>query len=460
MARLMREPAERLTINVWLNRWPMWQQLIDPVRQLADEFNRRHPRYRVVIEGVNVGTFPREVARAARGGTAPHIAAFSYPYLQEAQDLRDQDGRPLFTSVTKAVGGREEVLGEPVVLGDIVGNVRAYYTFDGDLSSLPRNTSTLLLFSNIDALRAAGIAEPPTTWAEVEATCAALTGRDGARRAGITWPNFGWLFQQSVAQQGGLVADHENGRSGRSEKAHVMSPEMLAYAAWWRDLHRAGHYLYTGKLSDWWGCMEAFAAGDAAMLISTSVEAGPIVQAARNAGFSVQVSSMPYNERAGYAGNLIAGESLWLRGGLDEPTRDGALAFMQFLNNPRNATQIYDHGRTFVPTTEASIDLLASAGWFDRNPHYLPAIDQIRMSPDSPATRGALLGNFLPIQSTYMKAMHDVLVADGDLTARFSQAAAEAQQLLDKYAQQVESATHDDDQGSQQVEAERIRLGV
>jgi sn-glycerol 3-phosphate transport system substrate-binding protein len=442
MARLMHEPAGKITINVWLMRVPDWAQQSDPIQKQVAEFNRRHPQYRAVVERVNVESYTQEVARAARAGTAPHIATYFWPFLQDALDIRDPDGRPLFTSVTKAVGGREEILGEPVVLDDIVDNIRAHYTVDDELSSMPRNTSTALLFSNIDALRAAGIAEPPSTWAEVEAACAALAGRDGARRGGITWPNDGWLFQQSVAQQGGLLSDHENGRSGRSEKVDVMSPEMLAYATWWRDLHRAGHYhyTYTGKF-DWWRCMEAFADGDAAMLISTSAEAGPIVRAARRAGFRVQVSRMPYNERAGYAGNVIAGESLWLRDGLDEPTRDGALALLQFLTNPRNAASIYDNGRAFVPTTEASIDLLASEGWFDRYPYYRPAIDQLRISPDSPATRGAVFGNYLPIQGAITQAMHDVMVDGEDLVARFSRANAQAQQLLDEYAQQVESAT-------------------
>lgn len=459
----MQDPAEQLTINLWLTRWPMWQQLVDPIRKQAEEFNRRHPQYRVVVEAVKPGAFLREMAQAAREGTTPHITSYQYTYLQEARDSRDPDGRPLFTSVTEAVGGRTEILGEPVVLDDIVANMRAYFTFDGDLSSMPRNTSTVLLHSNIDALQAAGIPEPPRTWAQVEAACAALAGREGARRAGITWPNFGWLFQQSVAQQGGLIADHENGRSGRSEKVDFMSPEMLAYATWWRDLHRAGHYLYTGKTSDWWGCMEAFAAGDAAMLISTSAETGPIVRAAGKAGFRVQVSHMPYNEQAGYAGNNIAGESLWLRAGLDEATQDGALAFMQFMNNPRNATAIYDHERTFVPTTEASIDLLTREGWFARNPHHRAAVDQLRMSTDSPATRGVVLGNFLPIQSAAVQAMHDVLVDGVDLTARFGQADAQAQQLLDEYAQRVETGAAHDGQGSQtlaQSEPERMRLGA
>ncbi|MCW2931937.1 MAG: ABC-type sugar transport system periplasmic component-like protein [Actinomycetia bacterium] len=437
----MHAPAEKLTINVWLNFLPDWQQIVDPIRRQAAEFNRRHPQYRVVIEAVSGETFPHDLARAARAGLAPHIASVYWTYIQDALDARDPDGRPLFTSVTKAVGGRREILGEPVVLDDIVANMRWRYTFDGDLSSMPRITSTSLLYSNIDALHAAGIAEPPSTWAEVEAACAALAGRDGARRGGITWPNFGWLAQQSVAQQGGLLADHENGRSGRAEKVDLMSPEMLAYVTWWRDLHRAGHYFYTGTQGDWWGCMQALADGDAAMMVSTSAEAGPIVAAGRRAGFRVQASRMPYNEGAGYAGNLVAGESMFLRDGLDEPTRDGALAFMQFLANPRNAIGIYDNGRTFVPTTEASIDLLASEGWFDQNPHYRAAFDQLRLSSDSPATRGPVFGNFMPIQMAGDGAMHDVLVNGEDLTARFSQANDQAQQLLDEYAQQVESAS-------------------
>ena len=170
---------------------------------------------------------------------------------------------------------------------------------------------------------------------------------------------------------------------------------------------------------------------------------------------------MPYNERAGYAGNLIAGESLFLRDGLDDTTRDGALAFIQFMNNPGNATAVYDHGRTFIPTTESSIDLLTSEGYFDENPHYQAAIDQLRISPDSPATRGVVLGNFLPIQSTAMQAMHDVLVDGADVATRFSRANDQAQQLLDDYAQRADSA--DDGQGlpaRQQIEAERVRLGA
>jgi sn-glycerol 3-phosphate transport system substrate-binding protein len=219
---------------------------------------------------------------------------------------------------------------------DVLERAKAYYTIDGDLSSVPRNTSTVLLYSNMDALRAAGLDEPPQTWAGGEAT-----------GLPITWPNFGWFFQQAVAQQGGLLADHDNGRSGRAEKVDLASPEMLAFVTWWRDLHQAGRYHYTGKLMDWYGCHDAFTSGAVPMLLSSSVEAGPIVEAA---DFEVRVSRMPYDDRVPYAGNLVAGESLWLRAGLDDATRDGALALMQFLTSPRNATCIHGQAHGFYRT--------------------------------------------------------------------------------------------------------------
>jgi len=42
-----------------------------------------------VIEAVGVGAYLREMNRAARDGSAPHLASYQYTFLQEAQDIRD-----------------------------------------------------------------------------------------------------------------------------------------------------------------------------------------------------------------------------------------------------------------------------------------------------------------------------------------------------------------------------------
>ncbi|MEV7008163.1 extracellular solute-binding protein [Streptosporangium sp. NPDC051022] len=425
--------SSKIIINVWLNHWFLWPELLDPVRRRAEEFGAAHPEYAIDIRPVDVRTTPREIAQAVERGAAPHVVAYHHPFTQEAHDARSKDGGPLFVPLEEAIGGREEILGEPVVIDDIVATVRNYYSLGGRLLSMPRNTSTILFYANMTLLEAAGVREVPRTWEEVEDACRAVAGlRDGPSH-GITWANYGWFFQQAVAQQGGLLADHDNGRSGRAEKVDLTSPEMMAYVTWWHRLHRDGHYLYTGKKMDWQGTFDAFAAQRTAFLLNSSVETGPILRAAREAGFRVAVGRAPHNGRVPCAGNLIGGESLWLASGLDEATRDGALAFLQYLSGPRHPADMYELDRTFVPTTRTAVDRQAREGWFDRNPHFRVGVDQLDATKDSPATRGALFGDFSAIQEVTATAMHDVLLSGTDPADRFTRASAEAQRLLEEY---------------------------
>lgn len=428
--------SDKIVIDVWLNLWPMWTELLDPIRDRATEFEALHPEYAVKITGIPFPTMAAEVDKAARAGTpGPTLAAYQYTVTQNARDAVAADGTPLFTSVEQAIGGRTEILGEPVVLGDLVANPRDYYTFDGEITSMPRNTSTILLFANMTLLEAAGIESVPQTWDELEAASKTLLAAPGGPAHAVTWPNFGWFFQQSVGQQGGLLADHDNGRSGRADRVDLASAEMLAYVHWWRRMHENGYYRYTGKPTDWPGTFVAFAGQEVAFLMSSSVEAGPIIQAGIDGGFRVEAAPMPYNSHAPYYGSQVAGESLWLASGLDKATQDGALAFMQYLASPVNGDSRYEHGRTFVPATEAAITRLENEGWFERNPHLRVAIDTLRETVDTPATRAAIFGNFGEIQNITAAAMHDVLAEGADPDARFAEATIAAQAALDAYNQ-------------------------
>jgi sn-glycerol 3-phosphate transport system substrate-binding protein len=142
---------------------------------------------------------------------------------------------------------------------------------------------------------------------------------------------------------------------------------------------------------------------------------------------------MPYNGRVPFAGNLVAGDSLWLVGGLDPAVRDGALAFMQYMANGEAGTARHPDGRTFVPVTESSINVLEREGWFAERPYHRVAVDQLRATTDSPATRGVVFGGFRDVQDVVTAAMHDVLVAGVDPRARFEEATVAAQAIMDAY---------------------------
>ncbi len=342
------------------------------------------------------------------------------------------DGSPYFKSVTDATAGRTEILGEPVILDSVISAARNYYTVNGSFYSMPWNTSSTVMFSNMDMLKAAGITEAPATWADVTAACDALAAIDNAPSSCITWPNHSWFVEQSLAQQGELLANNDNGRTTRATEVYLESDGMLAYLEWWKGLSDAGHYLYTGVQRDWDGTTAALYAEDVAMLIYSSSDTTAINATGTESGFEVATSFMPRNGDVDYVGNLIGGATIWMLDGMDEVTEDGALAFLNFFSNPENAAEW--HMLTgYEAITKDSIDLLVSEGFYDENPNNKVESDQLAAAADTPAAAGALLGNFVGIRDVITIAIEDILVNDLDVATRMADAQVEAQKSLDEY---------------------------
>lgn len=406
---------------------------LDWANDVAAAFEGNHPEYDIVITGYDdYESLLQAVTLAADQGNPPAIAQYFEVATQQARDAVRADGEPLFANVGEAIGDRTEILGEPVVLDDIVSAAANYYTIDEQFTSMPWNTSTTLFYANGTYLDDAGITETPETWADVQAACEAIMALDTAPTACITWPNHGWFFEQSVAQQGGLLVNNENGRAGRADEVLVNSPEMLAFVEYWKGLADAGYYTYTGTQRDWDGTKNAFAAQEVAFILTSSGDATAVVGDAEEAGFEARVSRMPYNGEVEYAGNLIGGATLWLVNGLDEETQDGALAFMQFLDNPENAAS-WHRETGYIPITNAAVALLEEEGWFDENPFARVATDQLGLAADTPAAAGALFGSFVETRDIITQAMEDVLVSGADPQERFDEAQEEAQDALEDY---------------------------
>jgi len=406
---------------------------LDWMNERAREFEEAHPEYEISVQGFYVyEALLQSVTLAAQPGDPPAIAQYFEVATQEARDAVNSEGEPLFASVEAAIDGRTEILGEPVVLDDIVTAVADYYTIDGEFSSMPWNTSSTLFYGNASIMEAAGIDAAPETWAEVEAACDAIMALDDAPSACITWPNHGWFFEQSIAQQGGLLANNDNGRAGRADEVQLDSSEMLSFVEYWKSLADAGHYVYSGTQRDWDYTTNSFVAQEVAFILTSSGDGTALVTDGAEAGFDVVASRMPYNGDADYAGNLIGGATLWLVNGLSPEQSDGALAFMQFVNNPENAAS-WHRETNYIPITNSAIALLEEEGWFAENPYASVATDQLALADGSPAARGALLGGFVQIRDIMTLAMEDVLVSEADPAERFEQASAEAQEALESY---------------------------
>jgi len=406
---------------------------LDWAREKAAAFNELYPQYNVVIEGyTNYEELFAATALAFEQGTQPAIVQYFEAATQNARDARLPDGSPAFKPISEAIGDREEINGQPVDFEDIVSSVSNYYTLDGAWTSMPWNTSSAIFYANVDMLEAAGVTELPTTWAEVEAACEAIMAMDNPPAGCITWPNYGWFFEQSVAQQGADLANNGNGREARATEVYLTSDAMMAYVNWWADMAERGYYVYTGVQRDWDGVNNAFFAQQVAMIITSSSDVTSITATGTENGFTVRCGFMPYNQDVEYVGNLIGGASLWLANGLAPEVEEGALTFLLWFTNTENAAEWHQF-TGYVPIRTSAVQLLEEQGWYEESPNSRVASDQLAAARLTSATSGALIGNFPAIRNEVTAAMEDILINGTDPMEAFSVAQENANQLLAEY---------------------------
>ena len=418
-------------VSVWI---AFTDGRLDWTRDIAAEFNELVDGYTVTVQGYdNYEALFDATLLAQDQGNPPAIVQYFEAATTEAVDAVTGAGEPLFASMEQAIAGRDEILGVPVVFDDIVDSATNYYTLDGELGSMPWNTSSAIMFTNQDILDAAGVDTIPTTWDELEAACETIAASDAATDHCITWPNHSWFIEQTIAQQGEVLANNDNGRSARADEINIDSDAMIDYVTWWKDMQDAGHYVYTGVQRDWDGTYNAFASQQVPFLIYSSSDTTLLTDEGKNGGYEVVASFMPRNaDRTDNGGNIIGGATLWLVDGLDEDVQDVGLAFVNFLNSPENAAD-WHRVTGYIPITNAAVELLESEGWFEENPNSAVAGQQLDAAPDSPATAGVLMGNFVAIRDVITGAIEDVLVNDLDPAERMAEANDRAQQLLEDY---------------------------
>ncbi|MBL0887858.1 extracellular solute-binding protein [Myceligenerans indicum] len=403
------------------------------VQEKAAEFEQKHEGVTVKVQGFdNYETLFQQMQLALDGGDAPEIVHYFEAATREALDAVGPDGEPVFQSVSAATGDRDEILGEPVVLDDVVAPAKNYYSVDGEFYSMPWNTSSTIMYGNQTMMDEAGIDAMPETWQDLEAACDKIAKLADGPEACITWPNHSWWMEQAMGQADTNLGNNDNGRSGRATEIDLDSDAMVDYLTWWQNLEKNGDYLYTGVQRDWDGTRAAFSAQQVAFLMSSSGDAAGIDEESADGGYDVVAGRMPYDADTPYGGNLIGGATLWLRSGLDEDTTDASLAFLNFFNNPENAAE-WHKVSGYVPITNSAVDLLTEEGWFDENPNFKVASDQLALAADTPASTGVLMGNFVAIRDVITAAAEDILVQGDDVEERLHAADDEAQQLLDDY---------------------------
>lgn len=437
---------EKMDINVWI---AFTDFRLDWAVDVANQFNEEYPQYNVTItEYTDYEPLLDAYTLAQEQGNPPQAIQLFEVGTQFAIDSN------WFTPVASIINGREEINGQAVAFDDIVGVVSSYYTIGGDWSSVPWNTSTPIFYANTNLMEQAGVESIPTTWQELEAACAEFQPLvDAGTITGcVTWPNHGWFFEQWVAQQNELLVNNGNGREGRPTEVNLTSDAAINTVQFHKDMYDQGYFVYSGVQRDWTGVVQAFSTQQVPFIMTSSASAGGITSSALENGFNVVTSRMVHDGEVEWNGNIIGGATMWVTDA-EEAVEEGALTFLLYLNNTANAAS-WHAVSGYVPIRNSAIELLESieegnmlgwdadakarvdlpaGNWFEINPNFRTASDQLGESQLNLATAGAVFGTFVETRNLITQGIEDVMLLGADPMERMTQAQQEANVLLEEY---------------------------
>ncbi|GAA0546897.1 extracellular solute-binding protein [Halorubrum ejinorense] len=381
------------------------------------------------------GVFEATLAAADRGDP-PAIA-----HLYEIGTQRALDSGA-FTPVERLLdadapvgsgAGSAQPPGSDFSPDDLLGPVANYYRTDGVLHSMPFNASTPVLYYDRAAFERAGLDpdDPPETFAEVR-RCAERLVETGATETGITFATYSWFVEQWFAEAGEPLVDADNGRAGTPTESRFDGPGGERIYRWIADMAADGLYHDPG-IEARGQAREAFHEGEAGMLIGST---SSMVDVREGAAFPVGVGYFPVaDERHGV---VVGGGSLWVADGASTAEQRAAAAFLGWLAAPER--QARWHRETgYFPVHDGAIDRLDREGWFDENPGYRTAVNQLLDAENTAATTGARIGPFDTVRT---------LVAEASVDAREHGVESAVGRLADSTALQLERYAEERAEGS------------
>jgi sn-glycerol 3-phosphate transport system substrate-binding protein len=366
------------------------------VNDLAKGFNESQKAYKVVptFKGSYPETLTAGIA-AFRAGNQPDILQVFE--VGTATMMASKGAIVPVGKVMKDSGLKFDPSG-------FVSAVAGYYTApNGQMLSMPFNSSTTVFYYNKDAFKAAGLdpEKPPVTWPEVALAAAKLKASGHACPFTTSW--ISWTQLESFSAWHNVeFATKGNGMNGTDARLTFNGPLQVRHIHDLENMAKQGLFVYKGRDNK---ADVTFPSGECAMLTGSAGLLGAIK---KNAKFAYGVAPLPYyQDVAGAPQNtVIGGASLWVMAGKPADHYKGVASFFNYLSSPE--VQSESHKRTgYLPITTAAFKLTEQSGYYKQNPGADVAVNQmIRKTTDK--SRGIRLGNFLQIRTIIDEELEQV----------------------------------------------------
>ncbi|WP_170353184.1 sn-glycerol-3-phosphate ABC transporter substrate-binding protein UgpB [Ruegeria lacuscaerulensis] len=353
------------------------------VKAQVEEFNASQDEF-VVVES-HKGNYSETLnagIAAFRAGEQPHIL------------MVFEVGTATMMSAEGAIKPVYEVMAESGASFDpdaYIGAVKGYYTTtDGEMLSLPFNSSTPVLWVNRDAFEAAGV-DPDTdlsTWEKVGDALEQLKAGGEDCPLVTAWQS--WIHLENLSAYHDVpFASQDNGFAGLDTELMLNGPAQVAHLTAMGDWAKDGKFIYTGRRNEGGA---NFRAGECALFTESSAGYAGI---SSEAEFEFDVRPLPYWEAlvSEPQNTIIGGASLWVMEGHDPEAYKGVGEFLSFLSS--SGVQASWHQNTgYLPITADAGDVTRAAGFYEQNPGTDIAVIQMTAKEPTANSKGLRLGSF------------------------------------------------------------------
>ena len=394
-------------------------RLGEVVDQIAKNYNASQSTYKIVAtyKGGYEDTMTAGIA-AFRAKKQPHIIQIF------------DAGAATFINAPGALYPVADLLdkfGVGFNIEDYIQGVRYFYADSkGKMIGLPFNSSTPLLYYNVEALKKAGVAAPPETWEEFEAMAPKLKA---AGYAAIAQSHSPWIFSENFHSRHNIqLATANNGYDSTDVKILYNNKDMISHWKAVKSWLDKGWYGYYGR--GWGDNQTAFLKEKAAMWLGSSGSFGGLRKSAQ---FEFGTTFLPYWKRIidSPKGTFIGGAALFAFSGHSDEAYKGVADFFQFMTKPES--QLYWHKETgYVAITQEAYELAKSSGYYKEVPAAEYGILQLNQPPGE-WTKGYRLGYYVQIREVMYKHYDNIFSGKSTVEEAFAGIEKESNALLKRF---------------------------
>lgn len=315
-------------------------------------------------------------------------------------------------------------------INDYISGVRYFYAdADGKMIGMPFNSSSPIMYYNVDALEAAGVT-PPKTWEEFQSTTA-----PALKEAGYTplaQSHLPWIFTENFMSRHNLpFATNDNGYDGAEGTEILVNNDAIkAHFTALTDWQEQGYFEWFG--TGWGDNQTPFEEGKVAIWLGSSGSFGGLAQ--KDLGFDFSATFLPYWEAVTTEPKqtFIGGASLFAMSGKSDDENAATAKFFEYLTSPE--VQYFWHKETgYVPITTAAYELAKQDGHYERMPAAEVGIQQLSLDAGE-NTRGYRMGFYVQIRDVMNREYGRILTGETSVEDAFKNIESEANDLLARFA--------------------------